>query len=124
MPTPVGVAWFSHAWRGPPPTRRARHSVRLAITAPEARCIGVRSRLAQSRSRFASSCILIRRLAVTSADAADALEASRFLFVFLSEKKREVCSRMSVPLVQNQKLRLVNRINWRARHSHLPRHDR
>src|SRR5262249_34999375 len=41
-----------------------------------------------------------------------------------NRQNRSTCSRMSVPLVQKQKLRLVNRINWRARRSHLPRHDR
>src|SRR5262245_11765501 len=41
-----------------------------------------------------------------------------------NRQNRSACSRMSVPLVQNQKLRLVNRINWRVRRSHLPRHDR
>src|SRR5262249_39066858 len=41
-----------------------------------------------------------------------------------NRQNRSTCSRMSVPLVQKQKLRLVNRINWRVRRSHLPRHDR
>src|SRR5262249_40066367 len=34
-------------------------------------------------------------------------------------QNRSTCSRMSVPSVQKQKLRLVNRINWGTRRSHL-----
>src|SRR5215467_2068567 len=39
-----------------------------------------------------------------------------------NRQNRGTCSRMSEPLVQKQKLRLVNRIN--ARRGHRPRHDR
>jgi len=41
-----------------------------------------------------------------------------------NRQNKSTCSRISVPLVQKRKLRLVNRKNRRARLSHCPRHDR